>query len=280
MFNISLNNVIGFILVKFPSIKKGLFLSRSSVPPETFVKKRLFSSLWLNFLLVAGLFFVFFRGFPSNIFLGALLGIFFYIVGYPFVFAFSLLSLKNKINARRTDIERDLLFHGRYVLIKISSGTPLYNAILESSKISKGPSPFKDISFMLNVGIPLEKAIQKEAFFSPSQKLRGLMKKILFSLKTGADLSKTLNIAFARLSKDELLKVKEYNKKMGSIIILYTVVGIVAPCLGVAILIMVSSISNFGLGWLVLSIVFFFVAMIQIVFIFLVRSIRPKVNVW
>jgi len=280
MFNVSLKNVVGFILVKFPFIKKGLFVSQSSELPEDFVRKRLFSALWLTVFAVLGLFFVFFRGLPGNIFVSVFLGLFFYLVCYPFVFAFTLLSLRSKINARRIDIERDLLFHGRYVLIKINSGTPLYNAILESSKISKGPNPFKDISFMLNVGIPLENAVQKEAFFSPSDKLRGLMKKILFSLKTGADLSKILTIAFARLSKDELIKVKEYNKKMGSIIILYTVVGIVAPCLGIAILIMVSSVASFSLSWIVWGVVFFFIALIQVAFIFLVRSIRPKVNVW
>jgi len=77
MFNVSLKNVVGFILVKFPFIKKGLFVSQSSELPEDFVRKRLFSALWLTVFAVLGLFFVFFRGLPGNIFVSVFLGLFF-----------------------------------------------------------------------------------------------------------------------------------------------------------------------------------------------------------
>jgi hypothetical protein len=81
------------------------------------------------------------------------------------------------------------------------------------------------------------------------------------------------------IAQDQIIEVKEYGKKLNSLMLFYMVIACVAPSLGVTLFILIASFLQLDIGKGHLFAVLFFLALIQIVFIVLVKSARPTMDI-
>lgn len=195
------------------------------------------------------------------------------------LFEYSLLTIKAKIKKRERDVNKEVLFVGRYLLVKLYSGRPLLNALIETAESRGVASKYiKEIVDDIGTGNTIEEALNNAMIYSPSDKLRRILFHINNALQLGIDVTKPLESVLEEITREEELEIRKYGKKLNTLVIFYMLGAIILPSLGVALFIVVSSFINLSIGLNDLLIVILFLVIIQFVFITLFRSIRPMVN--
>jgi pilus assembly protein TadC len=205
---------------------------------------------------------------------------------YPFVvclvFFFTmirslpLLALKKK----RAELESDLLYSARHLLIKLESGSSLVNSLESVSELKTSSSLyFRELMMDISLGMPVEDAINKAVEYSPSKAYTKMLEEISTSLKTGSFLQKTLRTTLDDITRNHLINIQEYGKKLNPMSMFYMILGTIIPSLGTAMLIVASSLLP---GVLIIDIrILMFIAgmtfVIQLFFLLAFRSLKPMV---
>jgi len=203
----------------------------------------------------------------------------FFIIVFILFFQYSLIKIGAKIKKREHDIDREVVFIGRYMLVKLYSGRPLLNALIETGGSRGIASKYiKDIVDDIGTGTPIENALNKAALYSPSDKLRKILFHINNALQLGIDVTKPLESVLEEITKEEELEIKKYGKKLNTLVIFYMLAAIIVPSLGMAMFIVLSSFINFPVDLKLLLVFIFFIVVLQFVFITLFKSIRPTVD--
>lgn len=212
-------------------------------------------------------------GLPKFLLIIIFIGLFY------FFFKFSFIKVKGKIQARKKKIDKEVLFVGTYLLIKLYAGRPLLIALTETSKSRGIVARFiKEIVDDINTGSPIEKALENALLYSPSEKLKKILFQINNALKLGIDVTKPLESVIQEIEDEQEIEVKKYSKKLNSLVIFYMLLAIVLPSIGMVILIVISSFINLSITMGTMSIILSFIAFIQIIFISMFGSIRPNVD--
>ena len=194
------------------------------------------------------------------------------------LFNYSLITVKSKIRKREREINKEVLFIGRYLLVKLYSGRPLLNALIETAN-SRGIAAkyIKEIVNDINTGSTVEDALNNAMIYSPSDKLRRILFHVNNALQLGIDVTKPLESVLQEITKEEELEINKYGKKLNTLVIFYMLAAVIIPSLGVAIFIVISSFINFPIDFQLLLIFVFFIVVLQFIFITLFKSIRPMV---
>jgi len=190
-----------------------------------------------------------------------------------------LITVKARIRKREREINKEVLFVGRYLLVKIYSGRPLLNALIETAG-SKGIAPkyIKEIVDDIGTGSTIEDALNNAMIYSPSDKLRRILFQINNALQLGIDVTKPLESVLGEITREEELEINKYGKKLNTLVIFYMLAAIIVPSLGTAIFIVISSLIRFPIDKTGLFVFVFFIVILQFMFITFFRSIRPMVN--
>ena len=271
MFEIGfVNRVASF----FPALKSELRIAHLPYSPIEYVNKNIKANTLYAFLFTILFFFVLQK---AKLSLFLLVPIF--IVLFILLFEYSLLNIKAKIKKREREIDREVLFVGRYLLVKLYSGRPLLNALVETAG-SRGITPkyIKEIVDDIDTGSTIEDALNNAMVYSPSDKLRRILFHINNALQLGIDVTKPLESVLEEITKGEELEIKKYGKKLNTLVIFYMLAAIILPSLGMAIFIVISSFINFPIDFRGLLVFIFFITVLQFIFITLFKSIRPMVN--
>lgn len=271
MFKISFANRFASL---FPQLKTHLRIAHLSDTPVSFVSKNLKSTILYSFLFAILFFFVLKRA-KAPLFL--IVPIFFALM--VALFYYSLLNLKAKIKKREREINKEVIFIGRFLLVKIYSGRPLLNALIETAE-SKGVASkyIKEIVDDINTGNTIEDALNNAMIYSPSDKLRKIFFYVNNALQLGIDVTKPLEAVIQELTQEEELEIKKYGKKLNTLVIFYMLGAIVVPSLGLAMFIILSSFINLTVDLKWFSIFLFFIVVLQFIYIALFKSIRPMIN--
>jgi len=203
-----------------------------------------------------------------------------------FVFAFMtffFLMLKRvdvAISKREREIDKDVLFAGRFLLVKLNSGKPLINALFEASE-SYGVAGdyFKEIVGDIKLGTPLEEALEKAYKTTPSKKFKKILFQINNALKIGVDVSQPLESILEEISQEQFVEIQRYGKKLNSIIMFYLLAAIVAPSLGITLFSIVASMMSLQIDFAAFLMILFVLVIIQMIFIGMIRGIRPNLNI-
>ncbi|MFO8016704.1 MAG: type II secretion system F family protein [Candidatus Woesearchaeota archaeon] len=267
--------LIHLYVKKFPELKRKLKTAHIDQSPEVFVKKALKSALTLSMLLAVVMFF-FLSSFEKPLWHLA------YLFPLLFLVFFWFMSHTPDVHIRRRqkDIEKDILFAGRFILVKIESGEPFFNALTDASK-ARGASAkyFKEIVDEVNLGTPIEKALDNAIEYSPSENFRRVLMQVNNALKTGIDVAGTLRNILKQIAEEQIIEIKEYGKKLNSIAMFYLLIGVVVPALGVTMFIVVSSFFSLQIKFRYLLFVAFLLMFLQFIFISMFKSIRPMVEI-
>ncbi|MDD5086338.1 MAG: type II secretion system F family protein, partial [Candidatus Nanoarchaeia archaeon] len=204
------------------------------------------------------------------IFLFTLIFIFFFVLNIPKVY----------IRRREREINKEVLFAGRYLLVKLESGTPLFNALIDASKgYGIAGRFFKEIVDDISTGTPIEEALEKARKYNSSKSFNKILWQIITALKTGAEVVNPLKATLKQITQDQVIEIKEYGKKLNSLVMFYMIIACVMPSLGITMIVILSSFVELDITMTHLFVVLFFLAVVQFFFISLIKSSRPMVNI-
>lgn len=181
-----------------------------------------------------------------------------------------------KTNQAAKNVEKNILFAARDILISLRSGMPLFNAI---SSVSTGygdtSREFSRIVEHVELGMSLGDAIDKVISESRSQSFKKLMIQATTTIKAGADITAALQSVIDQLSQERIIELRRYGQRLNALAMFYMLFGVILPSMGIAVAtILTTFLPLFTVNMTILELVIVGVVMIQIVFLQLIRQ-RP-----
>jgi archaeal flagellar protein FlaJ len=183
---------------------------------------------------------------------------------------------KNK--NRGKDIERDILFAARDMVISMRSGMPLFNALAAVS-VGYGASSkeFEKIVDLVQLGTPMEQAIDEVSARSASKTFKRLMLQASVSIKAGADIVQALQEVVNEVMQERTIELRRYGQRLNALSMFYLLFGIIFPSMGIAVAAILTTFINiFSINGTILLLVLVFIAILQFVFLNIMRSSRPS----
>jgi hypothetical protein len=267
-------NIFHLYVTKFPGIAAKLRMAHMPVRPDDFVKKCFKGGLMLSVACTLLAFF-------SLDLLGGnkLHLIWMFPALWLILFWFMMHSPDVQIRKRQREIEKEVLFAGRFILVKIEAGQPFFNALEDASK-AKGIAGkyFGEIVHEIKLGTPIEKALDNAVEYSPSEKFRRILWQVNNSLKTGTDVGNTLRAILKQIMDEQIIEIKDYGKKLNSLAMFYMLLGVVVPALGMTMFIIIASFLDIQVTFTYLLFAAGMLAFLQFMFISIFKSIRPMVQ--
>ncbi len=233
------NFIRGFVK-RHPELKLKLKQANSRLSPFQYI----YQTITMTAFVVATFLIIGFMVTKGNIF-NMLIGFGVVISLTPFFYRFWLSYVDVQISKYSRELDADILFVSEYFLVSLESGLPLGNAIENISKLKRpGGTFFKRIYTEFKTGKSFEEALDEGARFSPSDTMKGLIKRLKDSMTIGVDLRIVL-VNFIQDSSDKkLMEVKGFSKKLNPIVMMYLLLGIVLPSLGVTFFILAAAMLN------------------------------------
>ncbi|EEZ92988.1 MAG: type II secretion system protein [Candidatus Parvarchaeum acidiphilum ARMAN-4] len=209
----------------------------------------------------------------------AILPVLIFIV--PGVYFFYFLNYPKLQAVKRTKlIEEQVVFATREIMIKVGSGVPVFNALLDVANGNYGvvSDEFKEAIEEIESGVPQEDALDHLARRVPSQSLRRTIDIMLNAIKSGSDVAGTLSLINDMLIKKQQSDMKSYAGELTPMSMAYMLISVVMPSLGMSVFIILGSLAHFNTV-AIIYIIPPFLLMFQIFFMGMVGNRRPSVGV-
>jgi len=257
-----------------PNLKHNLKKAGMNYKPEEFIKRTFLSAFYMATGIIVFLVLILAK-------FNVLKGIMVIFIPIIFIILFSyLLKLPDvTISKREKGVTKEIVFAGRHLIIELESGVPLYNALINISKnyevIGKY---FNEIVNKVNLGTSMEDALTEAVEFIPSNDLRRLLWQILNSIRTGSDVAKSLDSVLEQISREQIIEMNKYSKKLNPFAMFYMIIAVILPTLGVTMMIVFSSFVEIQISLTVLLVIAFFLAFTQFMFLSLIKFSRPAIE--
>jgi flagellar protein FlaJ len=253
----------------FPELHVNLLRARLDIKPEEYVQKTVIYSLYLGAALTVIIFM-----FTNSFWVFAFLPL---IILLMFFYLFK--GVIQKIKKLDAEISKEIVFAGRFLIIEMESGIPLYNSFKNIAINYKNVGIyFENIIEKVSLGTPLDQAINETIDICPSENLKKILWQILNSMKTGANISHSLSGVIENIVREQNITVKEFANKLNPLAMFYMMIAIIVPSLGVTFLIVMASFLQLRISLLILIIIALFISFVQFMFLFIIRNARPKVE--
>lgn len=185
------------------------------------------------------------------------------------------------IDKRSRLIDNSLEYMLKDIQIQLRSGVPLFDTLVnvsrgqygECSKIADG------IVKEVESGRSIAEVLDDVGMWSPSEYLRKVLWQIVNAVRSGSDMVKALEAIAKDIRLDKEAKIQMYSRELNLWSLIYMMFVIIAPSMGVTLLVVLSSfiggkyISESLLWGIFLGVVFF-----QIVFVTFLREKRPHID--
>lgn len=262
------------IAKSFPMLKARLKQAGMGDRPEDFIKKTFFSAFYVTTGFVVLLFLILAK---FNVLKGVM------VIILPIIFIilfFYMIKLPDlMITRKEKEISKEIIFAGRFIIVELESGVPLYNTLVNISKnFNVIGKYFKEITDKVDLGTSIEDALNEAVELVPSDDFRKILWQIINSMRTGAVVSKSLYSAVNQITKDQISEVNKYGKKLNPLAMFYMMIAVILPSLGVTMLVILSSFIKFELSLTILIALALFLGFIQFMFISMVKFSRPAIE--
>lgn len=259
-----------------PNIQRDLTRARMDIDQDVFIASAIARGLQIGALLSSTIIFTgIFLDNNQIIYGGALL------IPIATVFGFFTVANYPKIKTKRIsrELDKDLPYALRHMLIEVRSGISLYEAMVSVSEgYGEASNEFKRIIKDINGGKPQVEALEDSIVRNPSEQYRRAMWQMINALKSGTDLSDTLETLVDSMIKKQKLKVERYGKELNPYILVYLMIAVIMPSLGVTFLIVLSSFTGVGLDTFTFYQILGGLILFQVFFLNFVKSKRPEVK--
>ncbi len=268
------NNLLLRISKATPGLRAKLRQAGMEDKPDNFIRKTVLSAFYMTTGIVVFLFLLLAK-------LNVLKGVLFLLVPLIFlVMFFYMIKLPDfKIIRKEKELSKEIVFAGRFLIIELESGVPLYNAMINVSRnyevIGKY---FKEITDKVDLGTSMEDALNEAVEYIPSNDFRKILWQIINSIRTGSNIAKSLYSAIEQITKDQITEVNKYGKKLNPLAMFYMMVAVILPSLGMTMLIIMSSFLKFQLSLTILLALAGFLGFVQFMFVSLIKFSRPAIE--
>lgn len=267
------------LAMKFKGIFPGLELQLEQAGMEFQLREYLAMMLFLGgfYLILFGALFslVLSRFTPNFLLLG------FTIAAVLGLAAFIQLSMypTMQIRKRQREIEKNLLFGLRTLLIEIKSGVSLFDAIQMIAKSNYGElsKEFSKVVDEINTGSMYDETFQKLATNNPSEYFRKALWQLINGLKAGGDISSIIKETVKSAARDQRIAINRYSSQLRILSLAYMMIGVIAPALGLTFLIILGSFPAIKIGETIFWVLLIAIAIMQFMYIGIIKSRRPTI---
>jgi archaeal flagellar protein FlaJ len=254
---------------QFPELRLKLAQARMNETPELYVQKTFFISM----LLAAGLTIILFSFTKKP-------GVLF---AFPILYIMSFLYFIHRADAKvaaiQKQISKEIVFAGRFLIIETDSGVPMYRSFQNIGRNYDAIGKyFNEVVQRVDLGTPLEEALNEAVQLAPSNDLRRVFWQILNSLKTGSEVGPALNNVVDQIVREQQIAVKEYGRKLNPLAMFYMMIAIIIPSLGTIMLLVLGTFIGIKMGWLLFSIIIGVNILVQFMFLTMIKAQRPPVD--
>lgn len=206
------------------------------------------------------------------------LGISFVFAG--FVFFSRLVYPKVYTLRKQKDIERNLIPALQDMLVQLNSGVPLFTILINISSSDYGElsHQFKKIVKEINAGFPQVEVLERIGEKNPSEFFKRALWQISNGMRAGSDIAIVINDTVGSLTEEQFIQIQDYGNKLNPAIMFYMLSSVILPALAITFLTVISSL--LGLPSLITQVLyiglFVLVVTIQIIFLGVIKSIRPS----
>ncbi|MBI5061055.1 MAG: type II secretion system F family protein [Candidatus Aenigmarchaeota archaeon] len=182
------------------------------------------------------------------------------------------------INKRTSQTERNLLHALRHLYVQVKSGVALYDAIVSVSNGNYGyvSDEFKRIVKNMSAGMSTETAFENIALDNPSQQFHRAIWQLSNGMKTGSDIGIVLKSIVDNLAQEQKVAIRRYGSQLNPLTLVYMMVAVIMPALGITLLIILSSFSGFPVTEKMFLFILGALTVFQFMFIGIIKSRRPN----
>ncbi|MCS7135036.1 MAG: type II secretion system F family protein [Candidatus Aenigmarchaeota archaeon] len=185
------------------------------------------------------------------------------------------------VGKRVREIEKNLLFALRHLQIQIKAGVTLFDSLVSVANADYGlvSEEFRKAIKKISTGTPEIESLEELAVKNPSLYFRRVIWQIANSMRSGSDLGETLSSLVESLSNEQRIAIRKYGSQLNPLAMMYMMTAIIIPNLGVTFLLILSSLTGFGITEQIFWLILFFIALFQFFFIGIVKSRRPAMEI-
>ncbi len=263
------------LVKKEPNLKNKL--KKAGLKQTTF--QYVNQSLTMAIMSTISLAIILFLFLKSNIIWMLIGEILLFLLVTPLLYRFWLGSIEVQIKKYGRKLDSDLLFISEYLLVSLESGLPLGNVIERVSTINRpGGVFFKKIFTEFKTGKDLYSALNEAVEYAPSEQMKTLVKRLADSLRIGVDLKDVLAAFIEESSEKKVVEIQAFSKRLNPKVMMYLLLGIVVPSLGITFLILGLALANITADFLKYILIGIFLVMFLFQYIFYSSFSFSKAN--
>jgi len=255
-----------------------LTLRQAKMPVEKidYVSVTLFSAIFMSVLISALMFIVSlnFVELTYGLMISGLIGLTLFVVIIIYLMQYPKLFVRKRVR----DKERNLIYGLKHILIQMKSGVPMFKSFVSLSQGGYGAlsEEFGNLVKTVQTGGNVEDELDRIAIHNPSLFLRRAIWQISNGIKAGSDMSLVLNNIIENITKEQALAIRRYGSQLNPLTLVYMMVAVIIPALGITMLIVLSSFSGLTITETMLWGILGSLAFLQFMYIGLIKSKRPS----
>lgn len=182
-----------------------------------------------------------------------------------------------RVTKKVRDLDRNLVFALRTILVQLRSGVSLFDSmkVVAEGKYGTVSKEFKRAVDQISTGTIQEIALERIAEYNPSIYFRRAIWQIVNGMRAGADITVVLGESVDTLTEAQSIQIRNYESQMKILSLVYMMLGVIVPALGITFLIVLSSFPQIKITELYFWVLLMGVGIAQFMYMGIVKSKRP-----
>lgn len=178
-------------------------------------------------------------------------------------------------------IDSELFFALNDMLVQVKAKVDLYQAIVNviESGYDKVGDEFQEVIDDVESGKSMIESLKRLALRTKSSFMKRIAWQLTNSLKSGSDLENMLESLISELETYYHSLISNYTKELNVLTLIYLTLAVIAPTIGITVMIILSSFGGLVITKNTLSIMVAVLLLIQPVVIGLINSRRPLIKI-
>lgn len=188
--------------------------------------------------------------------------------------AYPAIIVKKKIR----NIERNLVFALRTMLIEVKSGVSLFDTmnVIAEGDYGLVSREIREAVEEIETGTEEETALQSIATRNPSLFFRKALWQLVNSMKAGADIAVAMQEIVNSMGKEQMIEINRYGGSLRLLSLVYMMIGVIMPAMGMTLLIILSSFPQMKIGNELFLVLLFAVVVMEFMYLGMIKSKRPS----
>ncbi|MEW5996786.1 MAG: type II secretion system F family protein [Candidatus Micrarchaeota archaeon] len=181
------------------------------------------------------------------------------------------------VRRRADEIEENLLYAVRHIMVQTTAGVPFFEA-LSSAASGYGPvsAEFRNIVNQVNGGKDLADALEESAAKSASKYYKRILWHVANSTRSGYNIADIMKELVTYLAYEQQIRVKKFGSELNVMSLFYLSTCVILPTMGLILAVILSSFAVVSLSPTLLGVFVFVIAIFNLMFLGMVQSRRPR----